>query len=146
MPIIEGVIRYYEEDEFVDKVEWLYQQKHIDKDGFFIDKDGSRISTDEDSNVDRDTLCISVPYNEYLNLSANDLIVARHAGVLSEIDNMRAKVYHDGNEDEYDLIEWAKDNLVIEDNHPNFNEIIIEVFLDDHRDYVPELKKESGNG
>jgi len=145
MPIIEGVIRYYEEDEFVDKVEWLYQQKHINSEGFFVDKDGNPISTDEDPNVDRDTLCISVPYGEYQNLSIKDLVVPRHAGILVEIDNMKAKVSHDGNEDEYDLIEWAKEHLLIETNNPNFNEIVMEIFLDDHRE-CNELTKENENG
>lgn len=144
MPIIEGVIRYYEEDEFVDKVEWLYQQKHINTEGFFVDKDGNAISTDEEPNVDRDTLCISVPYGEYQNLSIKDLVVSRHKGILAEIDNMKAKVSHDGNEDEYDLIEWAKEHLLIESNNPNFNEIVMEIFLDDHRD-CNEVKKEFEN-
>jgi hypothetical protein len=145
MPVIEGVIRYYEEDEFVDKVEWLYQQKHINREGFFIDKDGNSISADENPDVDRDTLCISIPYGEYQNLSIKDLVVPRYGGVMTEIDNMNAKVSHDGNEDEYNLIEWAKEHLVIEDNHPNFNEIVIEIFLDDHRE-CDELTKGFKNG
>ena len=53
---MEGTVKFDEESNFLKVVDELYQQKHINDQGFFIDKQGVPISLDEFPNVDTEML------------------------------------------------------------------------------------------
>lgn len=114
MYAIEGVLRYRQEPEFFETVQYLYDNKHVNNDGYFVDENGNAIGGEDVPHVDKDILCISLPYHIYKGETIEPLIKKTTTGIIIAIstgDDFLAYVYEDGNHSEVDLFEWAKENV-----------------------------------
>lgn len=114
MYAIEGVLRYTKEPEFFETVQYLFDNKHVNNDGYFVDSDGSIIGGEDIPHVDKDILCISMPYHIYKSETIEPLIKSTSIGIIVAIStgaDFIAYVYESGNYSEVDLFEWAKENI-----------------------------------
>lgn len=111
--IMEGFVRFHDETIFESVVKFLAEKQVVDAEGFFIDSTGSRIM-DEDPNVDKEGLHITIPYHIYDNLEASDIFHEKAFGIIISIsasDDFMATIIENGNAVQYDLYEWAKENI-----------------------------------
>lgn len=137
---MEGTVKFNQESNFLKVVDELYQQKHINDEGLFIDKQGVPISPDEFPNVDTEMLCISVPYFLYQDLSPKSLFGEGGKGVIIAASNdgcFNGWLFSDGDEHNYDLYQWASENFHVrkpEGDDAELNEWqheVIAMFMDD---------------
>lgn len=136
---MEGSVRFYDEEKFLKVIDSLYHQKHINNEGFFVDTEGTPISMDENPNIDRELLCISVPWFTYTDLDPKSIYGEGAVGsiIAASTDNcFNGWVYLDGDNFVIDLFEFAKENYHVrqpedQTNLKEWQNEVIELFMID---------------
>lgn len=136
---MEGTVRFYHEEKFLEVVETLYHQKHINNEGFFVDNEGTPISPDVEPNIDREMLCISLPSYTYTDLDPKSIFGKGAVGsiIAASTDNcFTGWVYLDGDELTIDLNQFARENYHVrrpEDNNDveTWQNEVIDLFMED---------------
>ncbi len=106
-----GEIKYPDQESF-DAVLTRLEAGGWVEDGYFMDETGDKITNEK--GIDKESLVITIPRFCHRNLSRVDFFLGGAEGWLvgtSTDGCFQGWVISDGNEDTYELEEWARENL-----------------------------------